>query len=76
MVETKRQADMEDVSQKPNPTRKVKKRNDKEVDRDRNQIERFFGRLKSCRRIANCSEKKATNFVSFTWLAALVTDII
>ena len=61
---------------KPNPTRKVKKRYDKEVYKNRNRIERFFGRLKRCRRIATRYEKKATNFASFIWLAALVTDII
>lgn len=61
---------------KPNPTRKVKKRYDKEVYKHRNQIERFFGRIKRCRRVATRYEKKAANFAGFVWLAALVTDII
>lgn len=61
---------------KPNPTRKAKKRYDKEVYKHRNQIERFFGRIKRCRRVATRYEKKATNFAGFIWLAALTTDLI
>lgn len=53
---------------KPNPSRKAMKRYD--------QIERFFGRIKHCRRVAKRYEKKAINFAGFIWLAALVTDII
>lgn len=61
---------------KPNPTRKVKKRYDKEVYKNRNRIERFFGRIKRCRRVATRYEKKAKNFAGFIWLAALITDMI
>ncbi len=61
---------------KPNPTRKVKKRYDKTIYKHRNQIERFFGRIKACRRVATRYEKKAANFAGFIWLAALVTDLI
>lgn len=61
---------------KPNANRKVKKRFDKAVYQHRNQIERFFGRIKRCRRVATRSEKKAANFAGFIWLAALLTDVI
>lgn len=61
---------------KPNPTRKRKKRYDKAVYKSRNKIERFFGRIKRCRRIATRYEKKATNYAGFLWLAALVTDLL
>ena len=50
---------------KPHPGRTVKKRYDKVVYRHRNQIERFFGRIKRCRRIATRYEKKAVNFAGF-----------
>lgn len=61
---------------KPNATRKVKKRYDREVYKHRNQIERFFGRIKRCRRVATRYEKKPVNFAGFIWLAALITDMI
>ena len=61
---------------KPNPTRKVKKRYDKTVYKHRNRIERFFGRIKRCRRVATRYEKKAVNFAGFIWLAALIIDIL
>jgi hypothetical protein len=53
-----------------------KLRNDRKVYKHRNQIERFFGRIKRCRRIATRYEKKAANFAGFIWLAALITDMI
>jgi transposase len=61
---------------KPNSTRNVKKRYDRNVYKNRNQIERFFGRIKRYRRIATRFEKKAINFAGFIWLAALITDLI
>lgn len=61
---------------KPHPGRTVKKRYDREVYRHRNQIERFFGRIKRCRRMATRYEKKAANYAGFVWLAALVTDLL
>ena len=61
---------------KPNPTRKRKRRYDKAVYRSRNTIERFFCRIKRCRRIATRYEKKAENYAGFLWLAALVTDLL
>ena len=59
---------------KPNPTRKRKKRYDRTRYRHRNVIERFFRRIKQCRRIATRYEKKAVNFLSFAWLAAGITS--
>lgn len=58
---------------KPNPTRKRKKRYDRQRYKHRNVIERFFRRIKQCRRIATRYEKKAVNFLSFIWLAAGIT---
>lgn len=55
---------------KPNPTRKRKKRYDKARYKHRNVIERFFRRIKQCRRVATRYEKKANNFAAFVWLAA------
>jgi transposase len=59
---------------KPNPTRKRGKRYDRRRYRHRNVVERFFGRIKRCRRVATRYEKKAVNFAGFVWLAAFVTD--
>lgn len=55
---------------KPNPTRKRKKRYDRKRYKHRNVIERFFRRIKQCRRVATRYDKKATNFAAFIWLAA------
>ena len=61
---------------KPNPRRKVKPRYNTATYKDRNRIERFFGRIKRCRRVATRYEKKAINFAGFIWLAALISDMI
>ena len=58
---------------KPNPTRKRKKRYDRRRYKHRNVIERFFRRIKQCRRVATRYEKKADNFAAFLWLAAGIT---
>jgi len=55
---------------KPNPTRKRKKRYDRKRYKHRNVVERFFRRIKDCRRVATRYEKKAHNFAAFVWLAA------
>ncbi len=39
--------------------------------RDRNHVERFFNRIKQCRRIATRYEKFAENFLAFIKLAAI-----
>jgi transposase len=61
---------------KPNPTRKRKKRYDKWRYRRRNVIERFFRRIRDCRRVATRYEKKAVNFAGFLYLAAFITSPI
>ncbi len=61
---------------KPNAGRKMKKRYNRTVYKHRNLIERFFGRIKRCRRIATRYEKKPANFAGFIWLAALITDMV
>lgn len=58
---------------RPNPTRKRKKRYDRQRYKHRNVIERFFRRIKQCRRVATRYEKKAANFEGFVWLAAGIT---
>ena len=40
--------------------------------RDRNLVERFFNRIKHCRRIATRYEKRAANFLTFVKLAAIL----
>ena len=61
---------------RPNPTRKVKRRYDKTRYRNRNVIERFFGRIKRFRRVATRYEKKAVNFAGFVWIAAFASEVI
>jgi putative transposase len=58
---------------KPNVTRKRKKRYDRRRYKNRNVIERFFCRIRRCRRVATRYEKKADNFAGFVYLAAFVT---
>jgi transposase len=59
---------------RPNPTRKWKKRYHRGRYKNRNVIERFFGRIKRCRRVATRYEKKPENFTGFVWLAALLAQ--
>jgi len=58
---------------RPNPTRKRKKRYDRGRYKHRNVIERFFCRIRRCRRVATRYEKKPTNFAGFIYLAAFIT---
>ncbi len=44
---------------------------DRHLDRERNGVERFFGRVKQWRRVATRYDKKAKNFLGFVWLAAI-----
>jgi transposase len=57
------------------PTQKNRKEQ-RDVDpalyRERNVVERFWARAKQFRRVATRYEKKAANFLAFTWVAALV----
>jgi putative transposase len=57
---------------KPIKARKVRKRYDKMRYKNRNVVERFFGRLKRFRRAATRYDKKPNNFAGFIWLAALI----
>ena len=43
---------------------------DEETDRDRNKVERFFGRLKQYRRLATRYEKTAVSFLAFWHIGA------
>lgn len=38
--------------------------------RERNQVERFWSKVKHYRRVATRYEKKAQNFLAFVWLAS------
>jgi transposase len=58
---------------KPNPTRTRKKRYDRRLYKHRNVVERFFCRIRRCRRVATRYEKKSANFAGFVYLAAFVT---
>ena len=60
---------------KPNPTRKRKKRYDRQRYKNRNVIERFFGRIKRFRRVATRYEKKAENYAGFAWLACILVSL-
>ena len=57
----------------PNPSRALKPAYDAELYRERNLVERFFGRLKQNRRVATRYEKTARNYLSFAlWASTLV----
>lgn len=60
---------------KPHPTRRTKRRYDKRRYKNRNVIERFFGRIKQYRRVATRYDKKPANYLGFVWLAALLTTL-
>ena len=44
---------------------------DRHLYKERNEVERFFGRIKQSRRVATRYDKKAKNFLGFVWLAAI-----
>jgi transposase len=44
---------------------------DRHLYKERNGVERFFGRVKQYRRVATRYDKKAANFLGFVWLAAI-----
>ena len=54
----------------PKSNHKVQRSYDRELYRERNHIERLFGRLKQCRRIATRYDKTARNSLAFIHLAA------
>ena len=43
---------------------------DKNLDKDRNEVEQFFNKLKQYRRVATRYEKTTTSFVGFIYLAS------
>ncbi|MCX7387318.1 MAG: transposase [Planctomycetales bacterium] len=61
---------------KPSKNRTRNKACDNTRYKNRNQVERFFNRIKQCRRVATRYEKTIANFASFVWLAALIIDVI
>jgi putative transposase len=61
---------------KPNKKRKASKRYDKQRYKHRNQVERFFNRIKQFRRVATRYEKTIENFAGFVWFAALLVDVL
>lgn len=46
-------------------------RHDKELYKERNRVERFFGKLKQFRRVATRYDKLLTNFMGFVTIAAI-----
>jgi len=60
---------------RPNPTRKRKRRYDRQRYKGRNVVERFFGSVKRFRRVATRYEKKAENYLGFVWLAAVLVGL-
>lgn len=57
----------------PKANRTEQRAYDKELYRERNEVERFFGRLKLNRRVATRYEKTGRNYLSFVfWASALV----
>jgi transposase len=56
----------------PRSNRKEKRGYDRHLYKDRNQVERFIGRVKQCRRIATRYEKTARNYMAFWHLASII----
>ena len=44
---------------------------DRHLYRERNGVERFFGRIKQYRRVATRYDKKAANFLGFVWVVSI-----
>ena len=49
---------------------------DKNLYKDRNKVERFFGRIKHYRRIATRYDKTARNYLAFVHVAAIMTLLL
>jgi transposase len=56
----------------PNRSRSLKPSYDEGLYAERNRIERFFGRLKRCRRVATRYEQTGRNYLAFVQLASTV----
>lgn len=52
--------------------RKEQRAYDRERYRDRNLAERFWGKVKQCRRVATRYEKTARNFLAFVHVASIM----
>ena len=46
-------------------------RYDRHLDRERNGVERFFGRIEQYRRVATRYDEKAANVPGFVWVASM-----
>ena len=57
-------------------TNKAQREINKNLYKDRNKIERFFGRVKHYRRIATRYEKTARNYLAFLHVASIVTLLL
>lgn len=57
----------------PSPSRSLKRGYDEGLYAERNQVERFFNRLKHYRRIATRYEKTARNYLAFVQVASTLT---
>ncbi|SFV07932.1 Transposase DDE domain-containing protein [Methylobacterium sp. 174MFSha1.1] len=55
----------------PRRNRKVAREFDRDVYKERNQIERFFNKLKQFRRVATRYDKLLANYMGFVKLAAI-----
>ena len=44
---------------------------DRHLYKERNGVERFFGRVKQYRRVATRYDKRAANFLGFVWVASI-----
>jgi transposase len=56
----------------PRSNRKVQREYDKDRYKDRNLVERFWGKVKQFRRVATRDEKTARNFLAFVHLASIM----
>ena len=71
LVETIEKAGAEAVIP-PRSNRLVKREYDKHWYKDRNLVERFFNKIKNCRRVATRYEKTKRNFLGFLHLAGIM----
>lgn len=55
----------------PRKNRVVPIEYDRHLYKERNVVERYFGRVKQYRRVATRYDKKAANFLGFVWLASI-----
>ena len=59
----------------PNPQRLSPFPWDEGIYRNRNRVERLFGRLKQFRKVATRYEKRPDTFLGLCWLAAVVSHL-